>query len=84
MTVQEAGPDGAFRQRVVDAMGTALAELLKRRSDHRGHAPDGELGSAPPWGLELLLALKSSCKSSSTSSRWARSIRQRSAQWRRL
>lgn len=59
MTAQEAGLEGAFRQRVVDIMSTVLANLLDR--------PDPvtedmrlveELGLSSTLGLELLLELE--------------------------
>jgi acyl carrier protein len=59
MTVQDATPDSAFRQRVVGAMSTVLAELLKRSEpiteDMRLME---ELGLSSTLALELLLALE--------------------------
>jgi acyl carrier protein len=59
MTVQDASPDSAFRQQVVDAMSTVLAELLKRSDpiteDMRLME---ELGLSSTLALELLLALE--------------------------
>ena len=59
MTAQETGLDGEFRQRVVDAMTTALARLLDRTEpiteDMRLMK---ELDLSSTLGLELLLQLE--------------------------
>jgi acyl carrier protein len=59
MTAQEAGLEGAFRQRVVDTMITVLGNLLERpgtvTEDMRLME---ELGLSSTLGLELLLHLE--------------------------
>ena len=59
MTAQEAGLDGAYRQRILDIMTTVLADLLERpdpvTEDMRLME---ELGLSSTLGLELLLAVE--------------------------
>lgn len=59
MTAQEAGVDGAYRQRVVEVMSRVLANLLDRADpvteDMRLME---ELGLSSTLGLELLLGLE--------------------------
>jgi acyl carrier protein len=59
MTTQETGLDGAFRQRVVDAMTTVLANLLQRTDPvTEDMRLMDELGLSSTLGLELLLELE--------------------------
>jgi acyl carrier protein len=59
MTAQETGLDGAFRERVLDVMTTALANLLQR-SDPISEEMRlmEELGMSSTLGLELMLELE--------------------------
>jgi acyl carrier protein len=59
MTAQEAGLQGAFRQRVVDTMITILANLLDRPEPVTEEMRlMEELGLSSTLGLELLLQLE--------------------------
>jgi acyl carrier protein len=59
MTTQETGLDGAFRQRVVDVMSTALATLLERTDPiTEDMRLMDELGLSSTLGLELMLELE--------------------------
>ena len=59
MTTQETGVDGAYRQRVVDVMTTALANLLQRADPVTEDVRlMEELGLCSTLGLELLLELE--------------------------
>lgn len=59
MTAQEAGLQGAFRQRVIDTMTTILANLLNRPEPVTEEMRlMEELGLSSTLGLELLLQLE--------------------------
>ena len=59
MTAQGTGLDGAFRQRVADAMSTVLARLLDRSEPvTQDMRLMEELGFSSTLGLELLLELE--------------------------
>ncbi len=59
MTVDEAGSDGEFRQRVVDVMSTVLGNLLEHSEPiTEDMSLRHELGLSSSLGLELLLQLE--------------------------